>query len=287
VRCGGRPIAVTPVSNESEEKRLAQIGELAEASPDVPSYRVVSDAIGYLRLPTFSKENGELVRKLATQYPPSAGKEKLLIVDARMNDGGDLPLRALRPWLDPKALSMAVRGNRFLTQSCLYSALRWGYTEFTMLDMKPPISEALRKSIQKQADDLLTPDPAGCPTSTEGSRAEWHMDLHKMPEAPRFLILMDEYCGSDCEALIYIFSSMPGVVLAGVNTYGVAQFVQPGYFVLPHTGLAFRIALGRSDLYGDDRSFDGYGFDVDVLLPRAEDRGAGNILELARRLLKN
>ena len=41
--------------------------------------------------------------------------------------------------------------------------------------------------------------------------------------------------------------------------------IQPGYSVLPHTGLRYRIALGRSDPYGDSRSVDGYGLDVVVV----------------------
>jgi hypothetical protein len=55
--------------------------------------------------------------------------------------------------------------------------------------------------------------------------------------------------------------------VADVNTLGVVQFIQPGYSVLPHTGLHYRIALGMSNFYGDNRSYDGYGLDVDVILP--------------------
>jgi len=56
----------------------------------------------------------------------------------------------------------------------------------------------------------------------------------------------------------------------GTNTFGVCQFIQPGYSVLPHTGLRYRIALGRSNYYGDNRSVDGYGLDVDVVLPEVD-----------------
>lgn len=81
-------------------------------------------------------------------------------------------------------------------------------------------------------------------------------------------------------------AAIPGSVIAGVNSYGVAQFIQPGYFVLPNTRLPFRVALGTADDYGDNQSFDGYGFDVDILLPTQEEMSAENILRLARRLIQ-
>jgi hypothetical protein len=54
--------------------------------------------------------------------------------------------------------------------------------------------------------------------------------------------------------------------------------------VLPNTRLPFRIALGTSDHYGDGRSFDGYGFDVDILLATEKDMSAESIIGLAERL---
>ena len=71
-------------------------------------------------------------------------------------------------------------------------------------------------------------------------------------------------------------------MVVGTNTFGVAEYIQPGYSVLPHTRLPFRIALGTSDGYGDHRSFDGYGFDVDVLLSTEADSDPRNLIALAR-----
>jgi len=51
--------------------------------------------------------------------------------------------------------------------------------------------------------------------------------------------------------------------------------------VLPHTGLPYRIALGRSDFYGDNRSVDGYGLDVDIVLPDVNSLGRESMRELA------
>jgi hypothetical protein len=42
------------------------------------------------------------------------------------------------------------------------------------------------------------------------------------------------------------------------------------------------MALGSSDLFGDDRSFDGYGLDVDVLLPEVDGLDTPALAELAR-----
>jgi hypothetical protein len=58
--------------------------------------------------------------------------------------------------------------------------------------------------------------------------------------------------------------------------------IQPGYSVLPHTGLRYRIALGRSDPYGDNRSVDGYGLDVDVVLPEVDTLSRAQMRELAQ-----
>jgi C-terminal processing protease CtpA/Prc len=60
---------------------------MAQTSEDEPSFRAVSEAISYLRLPTFNKLNGERLRALLAGLPKSAGSEKLLIVDLRGNGG--------------------------------------------------------------------------------------------------------------------------------------------------------------------------------------------------------
>jgi len=86
--------------------------------------------------------------------------------------------------------------------------------------------------------------------------------------------------------MVMRLASLPDTVVAGTNTFGVGQFVQPGYSVLPHTGLRYRIALGRSNFYGDNRSFDGYGLDVDVVLPEVDSLGLRQLRELAEAVKK-
>jgi C-terminal processing protease CtpA/Prc len=100
----------------------------------------------------------------------------------------------------------------------------------------------------------------------------------------RILALVDNGCGSDCEAIVVLLAALPETIVVGVNTAGVGQFIQPGLALLPHTGLAFRMALGTSDTYGDGRSFDGYGLDVDVVLPHPEDWSDDDLVQLATEL---
>lgn len=56
--------------------------------------------------------------------------------------------------------------------------------------------------------------------------------------------------------------------------------------ILPNSRVAFRIARGTSDFYGDRRSLDGYGLDVDLILGDKEDSSAASILALAEVLIK-
>jgi len=155
--------------------------------------------------------------------------------------------------------------------------------------LKPPISDVLRRSLQGMLDALFQEDSAGCPAKFSETPAKWNYVDHTYPSKTagktRFLALVDDFCGSDCEVAVKAIAALPGSVIAGVNTFGVAQYIQPGYFVLPHTRLPFRIALGTADHYGDGRSFDGYGFDVDILLPAKGDQSPESIVRLAERLL--
>jgi C-terminal processing protease CtpA/Prc len=98
------------------------------------------------------------------------------------------------------------------------------------------------------------------------------------------LVLVDNGCGSDCEYMTYVLAGVPEAVIAGVNTYGVGQFIQPGYSVLPNTRVGFSIALGTADEYGDGRSYDGHGLDVDVLLSAEQAWSRQSLLELVDRL---
>lgn len=288
VECGGTWIAARPTWAHSKQRMIAN---LAGQSGNAPSYRMLSGDIGYLRLPTFSKENGELLRKLVAALPESAGREKVLIVDMRGNEGGDEPVASLGRWLDAASARKVMQGfGRRMPQSCVYTALRWGYEQYTMKDVKPPLTDRLRGTLQAQLDELIAP-AEGCPVTLQEKATAWGYREHRItvePPAgkPRLLLLVDNECGSDCEFMTYLLSAESGSVVAGENTFGVGQFMQPGYFILPRSRVPFRIALGMSDIYGDGRSVDGYGLDVDILLPTEESQGAPAILRLANRMLE-
>jgi len=167
--------------------------------------------------------------------------------------------------------------------------LRWGYSQVTSNGLKPPISDFRRSRLQAALDDLFHDDTPGCPAKFVDHASGWTYLQHQYPSHPagrtRLLALVNDWCASDCEAAAMLIGAVPGGVIAGVNTYGVGQFIQPGYFVLPNTRLPFRIALGTSDAFGDGRSFDGYGLDVDIVLATRQDQSPESILALAERLL--
>jgi len=100
-------------------------------------------------------------------------------------------------------------------------------------------------------------------------------DLHPLP-----------LVNDGCELLTARLASLRETIVVGVNTCGVGQFVQPGCSVLPRTGLPYGIALGKSDLYGNDRWFDRYGLDVDLILPNVNFAQLDELRELAATVLR-
>src|SRR5262249_9378477 len=146
-------------------------------------------------------------------------------------------------------------------------------------------AEMLKYSLRRS----LAPPPPGCPVKVEKETADRAYAQHAPPggapaKGPIFLVLTDNRCASDCEYMVGALAELTGTVVAGANSVGVAQFVQPGYFMLPHTRVPFRVALGRSDTYGDGRSFDGYGLDVDIVLASHEAYSAAGVTALAKSL---
>jgi len=117
-----------------------------------------------------------------------------------------------------------------------------------------------------------------------GSLREHQFNAPQSRVKTRIIALVDNGCGSDCEYMTQVIAGLPGTVIAGTSTYGVMGFTQPGYFVLPHCRVPFRLALSRTDEYGDGRSVDGYGITVDILLPDAASQTRASLLGLARRL---
>jgi hypothetical protein len=285
VHCGAQWIAAEPAWLPEEDERGANIRALARTEKDVPVFRSISPRIGYIRFPSFSKPAVELTMELDKTLKGRPHHEEIVIVDLRGNDGGDMRIQALENWTRFRAAD----GKRRLGASCLYPALRWGYAQVSSLGLKPPISDRMRRSLQWSFDALFHDDTPECPAKYSETPAKWNYVDHRYPAKAagktRLLALVDDFCASDCEEAVQAIAAVQGSVIAGVNTFGVAQYIQPGYFVLPNTRLPFRVALGTADNYGDCRSFDGYGFDVDIVLPGKGDQSAESIVQLAERLL--
>ncbi|MGO8970169.1 MAG: S41 family peptidase [Myxococcaceae bacterium] len=267
--------------------REAAILALSGATRDHPFLVRLAPGVAYLRLPTFTKENAVDIEEHLSSWAPPMAQDRILIVDLRDNGGGDAAVQALAGWVELQRLKPAFHGTTHRSASCLYPALRWGYTAITSRHLLPPLPPGIVEGLQEALDPLFLPFEPGCPRRTEDEKGEWNYAMHRLapPGAVqghrRILVLVNNGCGSDCEFMTYLLASLPETVVAGSNTYGVAQYIQPGYAVLPHTRLAFRIALGTSDLFGDGRSVDGHGLDVDVLLDSEASLAPASILRLA------
>jgi hypothetical protein len=285
VHCGAAWIPAQPAWMPEEDERAANVRALAQTEKDVPTFRSISSRIAYIRFPSFFKPDVERILELEETLKGARHNEELLVVDLRGNGGGDRRVEAISYWTTLPSFGAARR----VGASCLYPALRWGYGQISSSGLKPPISAMRRSSLQQSLDELQHDDDPACPPKFNEIPANSNYTDHRYPQAPagrtRVLALIDNFCGSDCESAVQLIAAIPGSVIAGVNTFGVAQYIQPGYFILPRTRLGFRIALGTSDPYGDGRSFDGYGFDPDILLPSKEDQSPEAIIKLAERLL--
>jgi len=298
VRCGGAWTSLTPVwppavrfgaqDADQQRARLAPILAIGDGTSDEPQLKLLVPTVAYMRLPTFTKRTTQLLEERAWKWMKPTDAERVLIVDLRDNEGGDVAVEALEKWVDLKRLEPAFSTHRRQGASCLYPSLRWGYAEVTSRGLKAPLGKEVQSQLQGGLDALFRPAQPGCPPKYEESHGGWEYRKHAMrPPGPvdgrrRILVLVNDGTGSDGELMAILLASLPETVVAGSNTFGVGQFIQPGYSVLPHTRLPFRIALGTNDPYGDGRSFDGYGLDVDIVLPTEAAQSPEAIVELAR-----
>jgi hypothetical protein len=275
--CGDAWIPLHPIG-ERRSGPSATLHELwAETfSRDHARFERLGDGIVYVRLPTF----------IASNYDPTPPEgwlrrqpgDRVLIVDLRDNEGNDADygLDVLKGWIDETRIVPLDHLGTQIASSCLYAPLRWNY----------PSPHSMKFS-QKLLDDMAKPHPPDCPRTVDVKPAQWTYLERRFapgPEDLRIVALVNSGCGSDCELITGMLASLPETLVAGTNTYGVMQNIQPGYSVLPHTGLRYRIALGRSDYFGDGRSVDGYGLDVDVVLPEVDSLRPMQLRELAEQV---
>jgi C-terminal processing protease CtpA/Prc len=287
IHCGAAWIPLAAVPQPGWKERLAAVSELVGQAEDGPALKHVGDDVAVLRLPTFSKQNGEIIARERDRWDRPNGHEKALVVDLRGNDGGDAAFGALTGWIAPDDLGRIQKFERRVGASCLYPALRWGYASLSSYNLAPPLPDELAKGLSGEIQHLFDKDDPACP-----ARFKVERDPHPYgaPRGkprqgkPRVVVLVDGGCGSDCEYMTWALARLPEAVVVGLNTFGVAEYIQPGYSVLPNTRLPFRVALGTAPVYGDGRSVDGYGLDVDVLVDGADAWTKESILKLVGKL---
>lgn len=276
LRCGAQNIAVHVITP-------------AAAPGQRPVYESWGDGIAYLRMPTFSDANNTALRTALTNAQ-GLGKERILILDLRGNDGGNAPTDLLTNWFAESAIEQAAQqSTQYGSDSCFHTALLFGLQQQLSSGLKPPSTPQLTQFLQQIVDTLKA--PSSCSVEPNVQRGDRTLTDHKLQLAApgdgqtRIIALVDNGCGSDCEYMTYVLSGLPGTVIAGTSTYGVMGFTQPGYFVLPYSRIPFRLALSRTDEYGDGRSVDGYGITVDILLPSESSMGRKSLFSLAKFLL--
>lgn len=278
VRCGEDWIPLQSFGDRPSTASLT-LDELWEETLGRDQARVERLGIGvvYIRLPTFEERNYRTVSSGGRpQHQPG---DRVLVVDMRNNGGGDADdgLDVLKGLVDENRMVHFDQIDSRIISSCLYAPLKWNYLS--------PDSPSEKKRSQELLDSMARPYPPGCPQTVDTNPSRWTYLQHRFEPKPgdmRIIALVNSRCGSDCELLTEILESLRETIVVGANTYGVCQLIQPGYSVLPHTGLRYRIALGRSDPYGDNRSVDGYHLDVDVVLPQVDSLKPQQIRELAQ-----
>jgi hypothetical protein len=278
VHCGINWIRLEPVSHRPDT--FSRLRMLVARKADSPRIERLGEGVVYARLPTFSPDNYENISRQG--WPARKPGDRVLVVDLRDNEGGaaGYGLSTLNGWIDEQRMVPWDQFGRTLASSCLYAPLRWNQAMESAGSILPGQKEFLQGLLDRMAQAY----PAGCPRTTEVKPAHWTYVQHRFEPKPgdmRIVVLVNSGCGSDCELITAELASLRETLVAGANTFGVGQFIQPGYSVLPHTQLKYRMALGRSNFYGDDRSFDGYGLNVDVVLPEVDGLEKDQVRELA------
>ena len=223
------------------------------------SGRLARDIV-YIRVPrTFSYE--------MSAGMPDANPTDTIVFDLRGNRGGagEMILPSVERLVGPLRVAYGVRSK----VSCLTHALAWGHTVSQLKDVSVPLTGSALAIVREALARVTAPGTDDCAVRWQERTAAWTWrDRRFVPgETPRVIVLIDRDCGSDGELLVFLLGSLPGSVIVGPNTAGVCGFIRPGYFVLPHTRVCFRLAMAMTDLYGDGRAVDGYGLEGDVLFP--------------------
>ncbi len=287
ITCAGRAIAVHDVSTRATASNRENVLYLS----GTPSYKLLGSRIALVRLPTFTVANDNAITRLLNNQA-GVGTEKAVIFDLRGNEGGNAPTSILKHWISADALRSASGSHEQVSSdSCFANALYFNLQEQLSANLSPPVNAQTRAFLQSMVDSLDYPNNNDCQVkpsiTTKGPALKDHVFETSTPVSrTRLIALVDNGCGSDCEYFTKVVAALPGSVIAGTSTYGVMGFTQPGYFVLPHSRVVFRLALSRTDNYGDSRSVDGYGIAVDVLLATTDAESDASLYKLAQALLR-
>lgn len=278
VQCGDKSIPLLSVSRPASGLwTMATTQAAAWLAGDTARVERLDDGVVYARVPTLS--HGNYAGLVSDDWPNRETDDRVLIVDLRDNGGGsyEYARRVLDGWIDLADATVDTFGLT-VNESCLYPPLKWGF------NMAFGSSGTTTEGWQALVDQIGRPSPDGCPRRVRVSEPRWrYSDRLFAPDENglRVIALVNSQCGSDCELIAAMLATSTQAIVAGSNTLGIMQFTQPGYSVLPHTGLAYRLALGTSDIYGDGRSVDGYGLDVDILIPGVDRLDPHDLLDLA------
>ncbi|MFT3840742.1 MAG: S41 family peptidase [Myxococcaceae bacterium] len=281
ISCGAEWISLEPLAPHSPSDASAIIADMT-ARPEV---KRLDESTVWFKIPSMNPSVYADLEQRRAGWPKPDGKERTLIVDLRGNGGGsdEYGFEVLKGFVAAPPDGMK-KFHRTLVKSCLYPALRWNFGQMFNPGVHAPLEPDELKEWQEDVDALFAESPEGCPRVNEETPGEVKL-AERTPkpvkDGPLIIVWMDSGCGSDCEALATELAPLPNVWFVGTSSAGVAQFIQPGYGVLPHTGLPFRFALGMSDVYGDDRAFDGHGLNVDVVLPASGDWTPEKVAKLA------
>jgi hypothetical protein len=276
VLCGSSRIALTPIVPGTS---LSQ----------TPEYRVLEPGIAYVRLPAFTDAANDGLRN-ALSKAPQLGRERVVIFDLRGNGGGNAPSDVLANWFAESAIEQAGTVAQSSTLSCFSVALSFNYQQQATAALKAPVSSGLQQALQQLVDALNGSATPNCSVQPQTRTSDRSLRDHRFTLQPqesgqtRVIALVDSGCSNECEYVTYVLAGLPNTVIAGENTFGIMGFAMPGSFVLPYSRVPFRLALGRTDPYGDGRSVDGYGIDVDILLSTARSLSLPSLGNLARLL---
>jgi len=284
VVCAGSRIVLGPTASVATRSNRENVLFLSSK----PAYEQWAKGTAYIRMPTFIDANDNALETLLSNTP-GIGKERVAIFDLRGNEGGNAPLQILQYWFPKQEIDKAFRQKRSSSDSGFADALYFNLEEQLAAGLPSPAPPSQRRILQAFVNAIDSPAANDCAvkpqlTDTHPDLQSRRFNLRASGKRTRIIALVDNGCGSDCEAMTALLANLPDTVIAGTSTYGVMGFSQPGYFVLPNSRVPFRLALTLADAYGDGRSIDGYGISVDVLLPDTRSMSRASLLALAQAL---